>query len=293
MKMIYFLWLKLRLLVFQIDAIVIASTSDALREYVLNEAGDSIEKTYYVQSRQSASSYVCTDGGNLPCKRIYFIPCPGLSANASRWLFRIFIKKAIEIASNDASTGIQSLAFPAIGCGQLRCNPNFVGKTLITAVAYELEHQPSLRFDISFVIEQCQQNILHAFQEQLKALGNNESKNSIYRSTDVLTSLPSELENANEGFIVEKCQLDQSDNEYKMVMQEFMLTMSSSHYSKILRIELVRNARWYKQYEIHKAEFSERLKQDTETFLFHGCPKSAARRIIKECFNRSCAGVNG
>ena len=78
-----------------------------------------------------------------------------------------------------------------------------------------------------------------------------------------------------------------------MVMREFTSTMTSTHYSRIVQIELVWNGRWYKEYMIHKAEFSQRLKQNTEKLLFHGCPEIAANSIIKDCFNRSCAGVNG
>ena len=39
--------------------------------------------------------------------------------------------------------------------------------------------------------------------------------------------------------------------------------------------------------------FYQRLKRDTERLLFHGCPEQAANGIIKDYFNRSCAGVNG
>jgi hypothetical protein len=112
--------------------------------------------------------------------------------------------------------------------------------------------------------------------------------------TPVLSaSRPSRPRQYESKFVIEKRRLDESSNEYTRVVNEFWSTMTSKYCSEILRIELVWNERWYKQYMIHKAEFSQRLQKDTEKYLFHGCSEIAANNIIKECFNRSYAGVHG
>ena len=273
---------------------MIPSASKNLTEYALKEAGDSIRQTYENEKRRQPDKCIYTTGGNLPCKKIYFIPCPQLSSDTTPWTFRNLVKGAINIATNDRSITVQSLAFPAIGCGLIGCDSTFAAKNLIMAVAYELEHQPSLQLDVHFVIQRRQQSIFDIFHSELTALEESRSNTPKLSRTSSQLSLTSSVSRyKSTGFIVEKRQLDPSSNDYKMVLREFMSTMTSSHYSRILRIELIWNERWYKQYRIHKAEFYQRLKQDTERFLFHGCPEDAANKIIKECFNRSCAGVNG
>lgn len=64
-------------------------------------------------------------------------------------------------------------------------------------------------------------------------------------------------------------------------------------YNCIKSIERIQNQRWYKQYAAHREAMNERLKQETEKQLFHGCNEQAANSIVEECFNRSYAGVNG
>ena len=257
-----------------------------LRDNVLKEAGDSIKRVYQSEKRQQPDKSFSTNGGNLPCRRIHFVPFPTLAADADRWAFRNFVKEAIRIAANDRSSNIQSLALPAMGCGLIGCDPNYVAKTLIMAVTYEFEHQPSLRFHVSFVIQSNQQNVFDSFSNELAAL---EKRNSTSINPRSPTANPVPQHKSSE-FTVEKRPLDQLSNDYKMVMREFTSTMTSTHYSTIVRIEIVWNARCYKQYMIHKAEFSQRLQKDTERLLFHGCPESAADNIVRGWFNRTYAG---
>jgi hypothetical protein len=217
-----------------------------------------------------------------------------MSQKADKWTFRNFVSEAIKIATNDRSATIQSIAFPAIGCGKYSCNSNFVAKTLIMAVAYELEQQPSLQLNVYFVIQQNQQTIFDVFRNELITLKNNGSTYS--QSSKIAMHLPPKPPTHHKnkkGFVVEKRLLDSSSDEYTMVINEFWSTMKSKSCNEILRIELVWNERWYKQYMIHKADFSQRLQNNTEKYLFHGCSESAANSIIKECFNRSYAGIHG
>ncbi|UJR15414.1 hypothetical protein I4U23_002361 [Adineta vaga] len=86
--------------------------------------------------------------------------------------------------------------------------------------------------------------------------------------------------------------LNEDTDEYKNVKQLFDQTMANLYVS-IKSIERIQNQRWYKQYTAHHEAMSERLKENIEKRLFHGCTETAANSIVEECFNRSFAGING
>jgi len=72
--------------------------------------------------------------------------------------------------------------------------------------------------------------------------------------------------------------------EWNTIVSEFNKTMFGN-YKKINRIEHIQNDRWHKQYLIHREDFQDRLKMNTEKFLYHGCSNIAADRVINEYFN--------
>lgn len=86
--------------------------------------------------------------------------------------------------------------------------------------------------------------------------------------------------------------LNEDSKEYKTVKEKFDQTMSGL-YNCIDSIERIQNQRWFKQYAAHRDAMKERLKENTEKVLFHGCNQDSANSIAEECFNRSYAGVNG
>ncbi|CAM4887078.1 unnamed protein product [Rotaria socialis] len=277
-----------------VDAIVVASTSDALRKNVLQEAGSAVSTQYDSGESSKTQKSIQTNGGNLSCRRIYFIPCENLSKTADKWVFRKFVSEAIAMAINDQINNIKSIAFPAIGCGLLDCDVNFVAKTLIAAVAYELRRQASLQLFVYFIIQQDRQNVFEAFQNQLQT----EKPRAAAHVRDVAPKIvapPNRKPHPSDSnpFEVKKILLHPATKEYEDVVERFQLTMTSTFYKEIVRIEHIWNRRWYQQYRIHHGEFHKRLSNDTETWLFHGCSETAANNIIKECFNRSYAGIHG
>ncbi|CAF3712657.1 unnamed protein product, partial [Adineta steineri] len=280
-----------------VDAIVVPSTSACLTAYVLREAGECVQTAHEIEMQNNSMQSISVNcNGVLLCEKIYFIPCSKLSYNPDKWTFRNFISEAITMATNEKLDTIRSIAFPAVGCGKYNCNSDFVAKTLIMAAAYELERQPSLKLDVYFVIQLHQYDVFHAFENVLKFLNINGSSNMNNQSYTIETYVPSKpttRHNNKNEFTIEKRLLDYSSNEYAMVVQSFCTTMTEGLCKEMLRIELVWNNRWYKQYEIHRDEFNQRLKINTEQYLFHGCSQFAANNIIKECFNRSYAGQHG
>lgn len=187
------------------------------------------------------------------------------------------------MVNSDPCIKVRSIAFPAIGCGQIGCKANFVAKTLILAVAYEFEHQTSLRLNVSFVILQHRTIVFNAFQTELTAFKNNKR---------VLRQPPSP-KIVQPKFVTGANVLSKFNNEYQTVVRQFTETMTKFEYSEIVRIELIWNIRWYKQYQIHKTDFLKRLKCDTEKCLFHGCSEESAKGIMTKGFDRSYAGKNG
>ena len=215
-----------------------------------------------------------------------------MSKNSDKWIFRKFVSEAISLATYDKTITIQSLVFPAIGCGNIGCDPDFVAKTLIMAVSYEFRKQPSLQLDVYFVIQQHQQNVIDAFRNELKIFKNNAPNPSSGMKTPLIQNAPRRHENKEE-FNIEKREILPSSDEYKTIVNEFRSTMTSTLFKQIVRVELVWNKRWYRQYMTHKDAFFQRLKKDTEKQLFHGCAESAANNIIQNCFDRSYAGQHG
>ncbi len=63
-----------------------------------------------------------------------------------------------------------------------------------------------------------------------------------------------------------------------------------------ISIERIQNLRLFKQFSASHEDFIVRYgKKDNGTmrFLYHGCPESAAKRIIDRGFNRSYCGIHG
>ncbi|CAF4004110.1 unnamed protein product, partial [Rotaria sordida] len=87
-------------------------------------------------------------------------------------------------------------------------------------------------------------------------------------------------------------ELSNTADEYKSIVTNFNLPMKGK-YTQIIRIERIQNERWYIQYLAHSRNFKKYLDKDTEKCLYHGCSEEAANAIMKSCFNRSFAGVNG
>ena len=84
-----------------------------------------------------------------------------------------------------------------------------------------------------------------------------------------------------------------STDEYAQVLKRFDETMTPQMFRQIIRVELIWNKLWYRQYQIHYEEFRKRLGENTEKWLFHGCSDESSKSIIKRYFDRSYAGAHG
>ncbi|CAF1407831.1 unnamed protein product [Adineta ricciae] len=271
----------------KMDAIVVTTTTARYRDSVLQKAGDSIKKLYTDQAQAKPDTSFSTDSGYLPCKKIFFIPSSKLSKTADRWVFRTIVSEAIQLIVKEKTINIRSIVFPAVGCGFHGCDINFVAETLLRAVAYELEQRPNLPLSVYFIVQSRDSIVFNKFAEQLKLL-NSRPQSSARRP--ITPRKPSAKDNAP---VFERRVLDPSSDVYKEVVQQFRKTISDQHCKQIVRIENIRNKRWYRQYLAERDDFNHRLKENTERRLFHGCSEKAADGIMKEFFNRGFAGSHG
>ena len=272
-----------------------ASPSDGLTKRILQEAGPAAKAEYDRENSRGLEQSIQTSGGKLTCKHIYFIPCPGLKKNADKWVFRKFVSEAFNLTANDTTKSIQSIAFPAIGCGLIDCDPDFVAQTLITAVIYEMEHRPALQLSVYFVIRQEEQTLFDRFQNQLTTIKSNRSAVSTDPFMISASKLPPKvpkIERSLQTFTVKKHLLESSSDEYARVLKQFQETMKPPMFLQIVRIELIWNKLWYQQYRIHYDEFRGRLGKDTEKWLFHGCSEDAANSILKKTLRSKLCGCS-
>ena len=128
--------------------------------------GDSVQASYNNQSKQNTTTITTVAaGGKLVSKQIYFVPWQPNSDEALLCeSLKKFISESIEKA---VSESYQSIAFPAIGCGQFGCSISLVAKTLVDE-AYRI--QATHPIAVSFVIQTDRTDIYDAFQNQIDSL---------------------------------------------------------------------------------------------------------------------------
>ncbi|CAF2013767.1 unnamed protein product [Rotaria magnacalcarata] len=94
---------------------------------------------------------------------------------------------------------------------------------------------------------------------------------------------------------IERILLEHDSNEYNWVQENFDKKMKG-HYATLTSIERIQNMRLFKQFLILHEEYLHKYGQvndGTMHYLYHGCPESAAKKIIERGFNRSYCGING
>jgi hypothetical protein len=185
----------------------------------------------------------------------------------------------LNVIQNVLSHNYTSIAFPAIGCGEHACSVDIVVKTMIREMKKEIQKR-KLPWTVKFIIEPNQQNVYDEFYKQLLS---SDSPSDSYE-------IPSTWERTDDDQI--RVIVSKKTDEYKSIISKFDEAMKGK-YTEIIKLERIQNERWYMQYMAHAKDFKKRLKEDTEKRLYHGCQDHSADAIIKDCFNRSFAGVNG
>ncbi|UJR11706.1 hypothetical protein I4U23_015887 [Adineta vaga] len=263
----------------KVDVIIGCSSSENLRHILLKAAGDHALTVYNKEHMANTNaSVIIIPPGHLHCNKIFFFKWePNKNKNILQQSIIDLISNVVQHVNSHKYT---SIAFPAIGCGEHACSVDIVVKTMVREMKQQMEKH-GLSWTVKFIIHPSQQNVYDEFCKQL--LSSDHTPND-YRS-------PSTWERCDDDeqfrFIVPK-----DTDEYRQIIGKFHEQMEE-YYTEIVQLERIQNERWYMQYIAHKKEFKKRLGIDTEKRLYHGCPEEPADAIIRDCFNRSYAGVNG
>ncbi|CAF4183686.1 unnamed protein product, partial [Rotaria sordida] len=149
------------------DVIVVCSFSLYLVDSICKAGGSSVLASYNAQcSKQPQDPIIIVKaGGHLASKQIYFLP----------WITSfdtVVLCKSIEKFVSDAlekavEQNYRSIAFPAIGCGQLGCSISLVARAMVEEAYRGLKMHDIL---VSFVIQPERTDIYDEFQKQIHLL---------------------------------------------------------------------------------------------------------------------------
>jgi hypothetical protein len=132
---------------------------------IIKAAGDDAKTAFENELRNNPNSILISiPAGELPCKRIFFLQWkPNENEDILRQSIVDFIYNVIQ---NVISYKFTSIAFPAIGCGQLGCSVDIVVKTMVREVKNQLRTR-DLQVTVKFVIQPEQQNVYDEFCKQV------------------------------------------------------------------------------------------------------------------------------
>ena len=115
-----------------VDMVVVCSTSHNLLNDILDKAGSEVknEVNAVLSSNKITSKGYETNGGKLLCQRLFFLPwvTRRLDDTALLQTIQQFFTTAIEQAVNTKKT---SIAFPALGCGELNYDPQKIAEIIL------------------------------------------------------------------------------------------------------------------------------------------------------------------
>ncbi|CAM2721829.1 unnamed protein product [Rotaria socialis] len=267
----------------KVDAIVVSSSSDILKQLIIIEGGEQVYESYEKENKLNPNSLLIScPSGNLLCKRIFFVKW---NPNENEFILQQSINDFINILiQNLLSYNYKSIALPLIGSNHKNISTPIVIKTIINQFIYQIKSR-NLSINIKFIILPDQDQIYQEFYQQL--LHSHEQQDNQLINYDEIPSTWDLSDETRNRFIVSF-----HLNEYKTVHDEFNQLMKGK-IKKIIQIERIQNQRWYFQYLAHKKDFFKRLNKNTEKRLYHASKFKLNNSIINDCFNRSFAGLHG
>ncbi|TRY60714.1 hypothetical protein DNTS_016445 [Danionella cerebrum] len=134
--------------------------SNAILKNAGNKIQDEINRAKY--TKNSSLVYV-TKGYNLKCDSVYHTVCPHRNQNKSGEILFNAITECLRKASN----GYRSIAFPAIGTGNLGYNKSDVAGIMVKAVA-EFAKKIQKKLDVYFVVFPKDTEMMQAFEKEMK-----------------------------------------------------------------------------------------------------------------------------
>ncbi|CAF5042887.1 unnamed protein product, partial [Rotaria sp. Silwood1] len=147
-----------------VDVIIVSSSSVNLKNAIIDAAGDDIRSIYDDElNNNQCSLLISTPPGDLPCEKIFFIKWkPDSNEAILQQSIVDFVSNAIQ---NMIAYNFNSIALPAIGCGDYGCPVAIVVKTLVKEVKKQLIMR-NLPLKVIFVIQPNSTNVYDEFCKQ-------------------------------------------------------------------------------------------------------------------------------
>lgn len=278
--------------------IVGSSSSNFLKDSIINAAGNNVRIEYEAECKKHPNSIlITTSPGNLPCKQICFVTWkPDKDEDQLQQSLNDMVTTVVQ---NLISHNFTSVAFPAIGCGLHNCSVPIVVRAIVSEIETQLMKR-NLPWLVKFVIEYHKKQIYDEFCKYV--LTPYDGKPDCLYLLRNYNSFVLDLMEAQTGQIPPTWETSKDNqlrfvlsttcDEYKSVILNFDQHMTGN-YTETVQIERIQNKQCYLQYLAYSKDLKKRLNKDTEMRLYHGCPEEASDSIINGYFNRSFVGVNG
>lgn len=160
-----------------VDTVVVCSTSQYLLNDILNKAGATIKNQVNetLKNGNIEHSGYSTLGGQLLCQRLLFLPwtTQKLDDTNLRQSIYTFFKAAIVHAIGTQQT---SIAFPALGCGELKYDPKLIAEIILN----ETQRYANYNLKILIVLQPNKNEVYEAFCIKLAEL---RQRNSVTNPT--------------------------------------------------------------------------------------------------------------
>ncbi|CAF4976450.1 unnamed protein product, partial [Rotaria sp. Silwood1] len=181
-----------------VDMVVVCSTSQNLLNDILQKAGTEVTNQVHAALNSGTITHngYETVGGQLLCRRLFFLPwtTQKLDNVTLRQTIQTFFTTAIQHAVNTKKT---SLAFPALGCGELNYDPNIIAEIILD----ETQRYASYNLKILIVLLPNKNENYRAFCVKLAELRQKKSTKNLkhfsYPHTTVKIMLTALEENMN------------------------------------------------------------------------------------------------
>lgn len=137
---------------------MVCSSSDGLRESVLQAAGLHIKRLYEEKDASAAAEDTfALECPHLPCKEIFFQEWKPFDHSVlTEQNLKDFMTTAIDYV---LSRNYKSVAFPSIGCGQFSLDPEAIAQIMINHV--KTENYP---INVAFIIHPQSHAVFQAFR---------------------------------------------------------------------------------------------------------------------------------
>jgi len=141
------------------------SSSDIIKQSILQEAGCEIQTSYDVELQNDPnSSVITTPPGELLCKAIFFVKWQ--PTNDDGTLRQSIIDLIWTVFQNAIPYNFTSIAFPTIGYENLGCNIDIMIRTMVKEMKNQLI-KTDLPLTVKFVAQPNQHTIYNEFCKQV------------------------------------------------------------------------------------------------------------------------------